>query len=164
MLRTLAISSFLFAGVVTVANADVYRWVDDHGGVHYSDQWTPGSQLIKSARNRPSNTVSDTSSRRAADSSKATPPPTYTSSSGDQAAAAKAVKEDRAKIREQQCKEAKDRYDKAILARRIYKASDGADKSKEDPDNREYLSDEQADAYRVQARQEMQELCGDSAK
>ncbi|MBV8803924.1 MAG: DUF4124 domain-containing protein, partial [Sinobacteraceae bacterium] len=41
MLRTWAISSLLFAGAVSVANADVFRWVDEHGGVHYSDQWVP---------------------------------------------------------------------------------------------------------------------------
>ena len=79
--------------------------------------------------------------------------------------AEKAVKQDVAKIREQQCKEAKDRYDKAIQARRIYKPSEG-DKSKAEdrPADREYLSEADADAYRVKARQEMQDLCGNSAK
>jgi hypothetical protein len=64
-------------------------------------------------------------------------------------------------MREQQCKEAKDRYDKAIQARRIFKQGE-SDKAKDTdrPDDRQYLSDEEADAYRVKARQEMQELCG----
>ena len=54
MLRNLAISSLLFAGVASVASAaDVFRWVDDHGGVHYSDQWVPGSELIKSSTHHP---------------------------------------------------------------------------------------------------------------
>lgn len=163
MLRALAISSFLFAGVVSVASADVYRSVDEHGGVHYSDQWTPGSQLIKSSKSSPSNTFSDTSSRRASNSAKPVSTSTNASSSGDPAAASKAVQQDKAKVRVQQCKDAKERYDKAIMARRIFKSTDG-DKSKADSENREYLSDEQADAYRVQVRQEMQELCGDSAK
>jgi hypothetical protein len=79
--------------------------------------------------------------------------------------AEKAVKQDVAKVREQQCKEAKDRYDKAIEARRIYKRSEG-DKSKatDSPDDRQYLSDDEADAYRVKARQDVQDLCGKSAK
>ncbi|HEV7442320.1 MAG TPA: DUF4124 domain-containing protein, partial [Steroidobacteraceae bacterium] len=60
MLRTLAISSLLFVGGVSVANAvDVFRWVDDHGGVHYSDQWVPGSEVIRSTRPHPVNTSSD---------------------------------------------------------------------------------------------------------
>src|SRR5882757_8683786 len=53
MLRNLAISSLLCAGIVSVAHADVFRWVDDHGGVHYSDQWVPGSELIKSTTRPP---------------------------------------------------------------------------------------------------------------
>jgi hypothetical protein len=159
MLRTLAISSLLFAGAVSVAHADVFRWVDDHGGVHYSDQWVPGSEVIKSNRPHPSSTSSD-SPRRTSEAPKTT---------GAQAAgqntqsAEKAVKQDMAKIREQQCKEAKERYDKAIEARRIYKPSEG-DKSKASPDDRQFLSDDEADAYRVKVHQDMQDLCGKSAK
>jgi hypothetical protein len=163
MLRTLAISSLLFAGGVSVANADVFRWVDDHGGVHYSDQWVPGSEVIKSTRPHPASTSSD--SPRPTIAAQKTVSDHASEQSSQQAAAAKAVKQDVAKIREQQCKEAKDRYEKAVQARRIYKPSEG-DKSKDTdrPDDRQYLSDEEADAYRVKARQDVQELCGNSAK
>ena len=162
MLRTLAISSFLFAGAVSVASADVYRWVDDHGGVHYSDQWVPGSQLIKSTKPRPSDS---TSARRASsESPKPTPTPASTSTNSDDRSAVDAMKQDKAKIREEQCKTAKERYNKAIEARRIYKGS-GKDKNNESDDApREYLSDEEADAYRVKARQEMQDFCGEAPK
>ena len=159
MLRTLAISSLLFAGGVSVANADVFRWVDDHGGVHYSDQWVPGSEVIKSSRPHPASTSSDSPHPQ-----KVVNNPSSATSQSNQTAE-KAVKQDMAKIREQQCKDAKDRYDKAILARRIYKPAEG-DKSKDTdrPDDRQYLSDEEADAYRVKARQDVQDLCGNSAK
>ena len=162
MLRTLAISSLLFVGGVSVANAvDVFRWVDDHGGVHYSDQWVPGSEVIKSTRPHPVNTSSDSPR----------PTPVIQKTTDDHPAgqssqaAEKAVKQDRAKIREQQCKEAKERYDNAIQARRIYKPVAG-DKSKDTdrPDDRQYLSEEEADAYRVKAQQDVQDLCGKSAK
>lgn len=162
MLRTLAISSLLFVGGITVANADVFRWVDDHGGVHYSDQWVPGSEVIKSGRGHPVSTSSNSPrSTSPAQTSASDPAP------GQRQAAEKAVKQDMAKIREQQCKDAKDRYDKAIQARRIYKPSEGdkpKDKDEDRPADREYLSDADADAYRVKARQEMQDLCGNSAK
>ena len=164
MLRTLAMSSLLFAGGVSVANAaDVFRWVDDHGGVHYSDQWVPGSEVIKSSRPRPANTSSD--SPRQTLGTQKTANDHAPGQSSTQQATEKAVKQDVAKIRDQQCKEAKDRYEKAIQARRIYKASE-ADKSKDSdrPDDRQYLSDEEADAYRVKARQDVQDLCGNSAK
>jgi hypothetical protein len=158
MLRTLAISSLFIVGGTSVANADVFRWVDDHGGVHYSDQWVPGSEVIKSNRPHPASTSSATPRLTPV---KTTDQPAAQSSQTAQ----KAVKQDMAKIREQQCKEAKDRYDKAIEARRLYKASAG-DKSKdpEQANDRQYLSDEEADAYRVKARQEMQDACGNSAK
>ena len=45
------------------ARADVYRWVDEHGEPHYSDQWVPGSQVIKTNKARPgSETTSAVSS------------------------------------------------------------------------------------------------------
>jgi hypothetical protein len=159
MLRTLAISTLLFLGSVSAANADVYRWVDDHAGVHYTDRWVPGSVLIKTTKAHPSD-----SARSSSRGSKA---------SSEQIAAqlaeqnaAKAVKQDTAKMREQQCKDAKERYEKAIQARRIYKAPEGGEKPKDGdrPDDRQYMSDEEADAYRVKARTDMQEVCGPSGK
>jgi hypothetical protein len=162
MLRNLAISTLLLVGAVSVANAtDVFRWVDEHGGVHYSDQWVPGSEVIKSSKPHPSTASSTTHS------TSSVPKGSSDRTAGQPADqnAAKAVKQDVAKMREQQCKEAKDRYDKAIQARRIYKPTEG-DKSKDSdrPDDRQYLSDDEADAYRVKALTDMQALCGNSAK
>ena len=151
MLRNLAISTLLCAGAISVAYADVFRWVDDHGGVHYSDQWVPGSEVIKS-----STKLHPTESSNQAPKVSSAPGPAATDST------AKAVKEDVTKVREQQCKDAKDRYQKAIQARRIYKSPPSASNSK-DPDHaedRQYLSDEEADAYRVKARQDVQDFCG----
>jgi hypothetical protein len=157
MLRNLAISTLLCAGAVSVAYADVFRWVDDHGGVHYSDQWVPGSEVIKSStKSHPTGTANQA------------PPAPKVSSAASSATpdnAAKAVKQDVAKIREQQCKEAKDRYEKSIQARRIYKPGPTGSNSKDGdrPDDRQYLSEEEADAYRVKARQDVQDFCGASA-
>jgi hypothetical protein len=165
MLRSLAISTVLFVGAVSVANADVFRWVDEHGGVHYSDQWVPGSEVIKSSKPRPpsSSTASADTPRRSAEAQKSTNAPP----SAD-ANTAKAMKQDLAKAREQQCKDAKEKYEKAIEARRIYKGPAPSDsKSKgggDGTEDRQYLSDEEADAYRLRMRQEMQDLCGSSAK
>jgi Domain of unknown function (DUF4124) len=163
MLRTWAISSLLFAGAVSVANADVFRWVDDHGGVHYSDQWVPGSEVIKSTKPHPtsSTATADTSHRTAT----AYTPSSSSSSSTSDDQNAKAVKQDVAKVREQQCKDAKERYEKAIQARRIYKAKQ-SDTPKDDdrPADREYMSDQEADAYRVQVRKDVQDYCGSVPK
>jgi Domain of unknown function (DUF4124) len=154
MLRNLAISTLLCAGAVSVAYADVFRWVDDHGGVHYSDQWVPGSEVIKSSsKSHPAGSDNPTPSAPKISSAP-------TSATPDNAA--KAVKQDVAKVREQQCKDAKDRYEKAIQARRIYKPGPNSSNAKDTdhPDDRQYLSEEEADAYRVKARQDVQDLCG----
>jgi hypothetical protein len=158
MLRNLAISTVLCVGAVSVAHADVYRWVDDHGGVHYSDQWVPGSETIKSSPKPPGSGGSSSHASYSA--------PRTATAPLSQDNAAKAVKEDVSKIRDQQCKEAKDRYEKAIQARRIYKtpaaAGDKAPATKDTDraEDRQYLSDEEADAYRVKARQDVQDFCG----
>ncbi len=155
MLRNLAIGTLFCAGIVSVAHADVFRWVDDHGSVHYSDQWVPGSEVIKSLPKPPGGGAAPTPHTSYG-------APKTNAGPASQDNAAKAVKQDVAKVREQQCKDAKDRYEKAIQARRIYKPTPGGDKSKDTdrPDDRQYLSEEEADAYRVRARQDVQDFCG----
>jgi len=157
MLRNLAISAVLSVGAISVAHADVFRWVDDHGGVHYSDQWVPGSEVIKSSPKSPGGGGGSYAATHST-----SPAPRSSSSSPSQESAVKDVKADLAKVRDQQCKEAKDRYEKAIQARRIYKSPAPGDKAaaKDTPDDRQYLSDEEADAYRVKARQDVNDLCG----
>jgi hypothetical protein len=160
MLRNLAISTLLCAGAISVAQADVFRWVDDHGGVHYSDQWVPGSEVIKSSPKPPGSGSSSASTRSSYGASKAP------AAAPSQDNATKSVKEDLTKVRDKQCKDAKERYDKAIQARRIYKAPAAGDKAApketDRPDDRQYLSEEEADAYRVKARQDVTDFCGPS--
>jgi hypothetical protein len=157
MLRSVAISSLLIVGAVSLAHADVYRWVDDHGGVHYSDQWVPGSEVVKSIPSHSKGSSADATRHDVPKPVASGPAPGGADPS--QKTAAAAVKQDVAKIRDQQCKDAKDKYSKAIEARRIYKAKQGG----KEGDDREYLSDDEAEAYRVNARREMQDSCGSSA-
>ena len=53
MLRLVSIAALIVAGAITTAQADVYRWVDEHGQPHYSDQWVPGSEIIKTGKSHP---------------------------------------------------------------------------------------------------------------
>ena len=152
MLRPIVLTAFIAAGLCSVAQADVYRWVDDKGQPHYSDRWVPGSELISSSRPHVATGASNSS---ASDPSKAV---TSANQSTDAKAAAQknaaAAKADAAKVREQQCKEAKDRYQKAIDARRIYKEPKPGDT------DRSYMSDAETDAYRAQARADVTDTCG----
>ena len=153
MLRTVSVALILAAGAgVAHADADIYRWKDAQGIYHYSDQWVPGSELIKSA-NKPKaadSSASRSSNSNVSSSSSDAPP------DGVTPAAAQSVKDDVAKAHEQQCKQAKDAYDKAIHARRIYKS--------EKEGEREYMSDAEADAYRLKIRGQMDEYCGSSSQ
>ncbi len=113
----------------------------------------PGSELIKSNRLRPQGPDSD-SQKPAADSGKSesdSPPPEQPSAATNQV-----VKQDVAKTREKQCKDARDAYEKAIQARRIFKTGKNGE--------REYISDAEADTYRAQVRSDMDTLCAPAGK
>jgi hypothetical protein len=157
MFRTLVIALIL-TGVATVAHAvDVYRYVDAQGGIHYSDTWVPGSQLIK-MDHRPNN-IESGAAGRAPENKAVIAGSNHASAEVAQDATVRAVQADVAAAREQQCTDAKAKYEKSIQVRRIYK-SDTANADGE----REFLTDEQADAYRVQLRTEMQTVCGNATK
>jgi uncharacterized protein DUF4124 len=143
MLRLVSITALVLAGACTVARADVFRWVDKDGVPHYSDEWVPGSVVIKTtvrphSESSPSSSTASTASRV-----------------NEQIANqdnARAVQQDVAKARDSQCSWAKDRYMKSIASRRVYKeGKDG---------ERQYMSDSDADAYREQARKDVQQACG----
>ena len=153
MLRTTIVTTLIAACICGVAHADVYRWVDDKGEPHYTDRWVPGSELIKSDKPRPQNPDSSASRPVA---------PQYQTPAGAQHAAAQqadranaeAVKQDVAKTKDVQCKQAKERYQKAIEARRIYKPA------KEGDTDRAFMSDAETDEYRAQARSDVTLACG----
>lgn len=139
MLRLVSFTALILAGACTLARADVFRWVDKDGVPHYSDEWVPGSVVIKTIVRPHTESTAPTAPRSA-----------RTSEITDQANS-QAVQQDVAKARNAQCTWAKDRYMKAITSRRVYKEVNG---------ERQYISDTEADAYREQARKDVQEFCG----
>lgn len=145
----------LCLGVFTslAAHADVYRWVDARGEVHYSDRWVPGSELIKVDRGRPS-TAGSPAARTEPDQSAPRVSEERIREQLAQTASAEALRNDLAKKRSEQCEQAKDRYDKSIAARRIFKTGASGE--------REYLTDAQAEEYRLAARRDMDTACGSS--
>jgi hypothetical protein len=139
MLRLVSITALVLAGACTLARADVFRWIDADGVPHYSDEWVPGSVVIK------------TTVRPHTESAASSAPSTASAAASD-SANSQGMRQDLAKARAAQCTWAKDRYMKAITSRRVYKeGKDG---------EREYISDTDADAYREAARKDVQEFCG----
>jgi hypothetical protein len=149
MFRILAIAGALL-GLASAAQADVWRWKDPNGTVHYSDSWVPGSVLVKT------DSRSSYSTGPAADSSSNASPPTTSSPSAADTAETERVRRevanDVSKAKEEQCKKAREAYDQAIQSRRIYKKGANGE--------REYLSDADADAYRLNLLNARKEACG----
>ncbi len=143
MFRILAIAAALL-GLASVAQADVWRWTDPNGTVHYSDNWVPGSVLVKTDARSSYSTAPDSSENPSSSS-----PPTATA---DAERDKRTVAADVAKTQTEQCKKARETYEKSIASRRIYKAA--ADGS------REFLSDADADAYRLQLLNARKQACG----
>ena len=148
MLRPVIVTALIAAGICGVAHADVYRWVDEKGEPHYSDRWVQGSELIKADKPHPQVPNSAPSAQTPAASQRPATP------SATDRVNEEAVKQDVAKTRDVQCKQAKDRYQKAIEARRISKPSQPGDT------DRVYMSDAETDAYRAQARSDVTLACG----
>lgn len=140
MLRLVTITALVLAGVSPLARADVFRWVDKDGIVHYSDEWVPGSEVIKTVAKPHPETTSSAPSRPAASRSYA------------EQQNAQAVQQDKARAQDAQCKSARERYMKAISSRQFYRQNKDGE--------RELVPDTEADAYREQARNDVQTACG----
>ena len=137
----------LLAAVGTARADTVYEWTDAKGEVHYTDQWVPGAKLVRT----------DTAHRPAADSSAAQGIQSESNAASQglkQQQETQAVQQDEAKARAARCTQETAEYQKLIESRRIYTT----DKSGE----RQYLSDADADAARLKARQAMDADCGTS--
>ncbi|HEV2702592.1 MAG TPA: DUF4124 domain-containing protein [Steroidobacteraceae bacterium] len=149
-MRRISFALAALAAVVTVAaRADVYKTVDAQGQAHYSDQWSPGAEVIKGDRSHTPVSESPPPPAPANDHTLAPDPA--------KAAAAKQVQSDMDALHAEQCKQLKEQYDKLLHARRVYRASEDSSAPKE------YMSDADADAERVKTRQAMDEACAASS-
>jgi Domain of unknown function (DUF4124) len=157
MRRATAIAILIWLPL-SAALADVFRSLDAQGHVQYSDTPTPGAVLVRiNGLHVPvqSAPVATASSNRT--SSTASKPTSLAQASDqihqqlEQEAAARAVQNDVAKTRAEQCKKAQDAYNGSVQARRIYKT--GADGSQE------FLSDDEAVKARLANKLEMDTAC-----
>src|ERR1700683_976030 len=156
MFRILCLA-VLVTGAAGAARAnDVYRYVDANGGVHYSDTWVPGATLIHIEHSR--SDVASTSSR-------ATPTPqaktvaqsgANASSDVQKQASQQAMQSEMAQAQGDQCSKATDAYNQAIRTRRIYKSQPEG--------GRDYLTEDEANAYRLQLRDAQQQACASATK
>ena len=147
MFRILAIAGALL-GLASVAQADVWRWTDPNGTIHYSDSWVPGSTLVKT-ESRSSYNSAPADSTPAPSAKRAPTPSEQAQTQRDQ----RAVAADVAKAQADQCKKVSEAYERAVQNRRLYK-KEGKDGS------RDYMSDAEADAFRLQLLNSRKQACG----
>ena len=133
----------------TVAQADVYKWIDAQGVAHYSDEWVPGSEVIKTGKSHP---AGYDNAARTSDQKTLTAANQRASEQLKDDQNARATQQDLTARRASLCKSAKDAYMRAITARVVYK---------DDKDGqRTYMSEADADKYRADVRKAVQDNCG----
>ena len=134
---------FLVFGLSLTANADIWKWVDEQGNVHYGD--TPGRDYAVKAER-----VSYTRGKRSASTSGDSQSVTSRGNDVDSDDTPDEIRsgED---AQAYYCKQARDIYQSYIGAPRLYRTSDDG--------QREYLSDEEAAAALATAEAAVEEWC-----
>ena len=149
MRRILTFTAALLVTASAFATGEIYRWKDDNGTLHYSDQPHPGAVLVRAATNSADTGDSVTPPQDAA-------PPTLTTDDSSSlpvsSEVASEVRQQAAAAKAEQCKQAQQVYQKAIEARRIYKTDEAG--------NRVYFSSAEMDAARLRARAARDLACG----
>lgn len=142
-----------FAGAHVAQAGDVYKYTDDRGNTLYTDKPMPGAVLVSAAASKPA----DASQRNYAAQQAATNAQLNASNQRiadgqTNTAAAAAVAKDLEASRGERCKKAREIYDQRINSQRLFRpGKDG---------EREYLNDAELAQARVDARKEMDSICG----
>jgi len=133
-----------------MASAVVYKWVDAQGKVQYGDSPPDGvhAEVVELLGTHTSRSASSAPAPAAPAARAASTSPTPTENS----ATKQAVDQDVAATREKQCADAQSEYKKLIEGRHLYRTGDNGE--------RQFLSSDEIDAARLNAKQEVDQLCG----
>ena len=142
---------FCMAALLTLsatASAEVYRWVDGQGRVHYSDRPSENAQLV-SVRSRPSS--DETPARASQAAEQRSQVATQEAQERSDEATTQAVQQDVNQVRAEKCKKAQEAYTTAIESQRLYRqGKDG---------EREYLTDAELTEARINSRKAVDQWC-----
>ena len=153
----LAVLALLLVAASWPAAAAVYKWVDPQGRIHYSDLPPPPEGKLLSVDTSASHPnerapVSAPAPHSTAPSTTPAGPATGPAATPEAMARLKqSVDSDVANARTDQCKQARDKYQTYVQSRRLYK--EGPNKE------RIYLSDQELETERLQAKHDVDELC-----
>lgn len=136
---------------------DVWRWKDAQGVVHYSDVPVLGAVRVKQNVSNGSSGAGQSQGMTAGQSGPVLTPQgvALADEQRQQQAAGKAVLQDIAKKRSEQCKTATAQYEQLISSTRIYREEKG---------ERTYMSAKELEEARVRVRQERDAVCGPTSR
>lgn len=148
-----AIAGVLSCAVLTAHAGDVYKYTDERGNTMYTDKPMPGAVKVSSSAVRPPEvTQRNYNAQQATNSQQLAASNQRIAQGQTDARAASQVAKDLESTRAARCKQARDNYDTTINSRRLYTTDkDG---------NRQYLSDSQLATERLEARKQVDAICG----
>lgn len=143
-------------GVLGAAGAqagDVYKYVDSQGKTMYTDKPMPGAVLVSTGAQRPAEAAQRSFAAQQSSNAQQLADSNQRIAEGQtNTAAAAAVAKDLADSRAERCKKAREIYETRINSQRLYEpGKDG---------ERRYLSETELAQARVDARKEMDSICG----
>ena len=151
--RALAAATLVVLGAIALPSlAAVYKWIDPKGEVHYSDRPPPPEGKLLSIDTSAQHNHEHGSEPAPRASAPAPGAPNATLSPEAAAKLKQSVDSDVSNARADQCKQAQDKYQNYIHSRRLYK--EGPNKE------RIYLSDQELETERLNAKHEVDEICG----
>jgi hypothetical protein len=143
---------FSCALVLTAQAGDVYRYVDERGNAIFTDKPIPGAVLVTTGAQRPDE-VSDReyAEQQASNNAQLAASNRRIEETGENQRAAATVAKDLESTRAERCKKARDHYQLTINSQRLYREKDG---------QRQYLTDAELAAARVDALKAVEAVCG----
>ncbi len=148
LVLTVAMAASMACGMAIAG--EIYKWTDDDGSVHYEDRPTGNASIERldvMSRNTDNTVVlarldADRKARDAARQVASEAPPKMS----------KAELRAEQEKRQQECQKYRDRLERFLQSRRIYKEDDAGE--------RQYLSDDEVTAARSRVEGQIQEYCG----
>jgi hypothetical protein len=153
MKRLLIILFVACTAISTAAMAEVYKWVDKEGRVHYSDRPEPGAVILAIVSRR-TDPQAVAQRNEAATSQRAQDATRDQQRRSDQATSA-AVQRDVSTVRAEQCKKAQEQYRVAIESIRLYRVGKDGE--------RQYLNETELAEARLAAKKNLDAACGSSS-
>lgn len=141
----------LLASAAAAQSAPVYKWVDDNGVTHYGSQPPSGSNFKATGVRANKTNKQALQARMSSDADMRAAEQTRKDFEKEEAANAESTRQEVEKERTANCEKAREQLETYDTSPRLYRPLPNGD--------REYLSDDELDAERANARRQVREWC-----